>query len=193
MRMLKAPSNDPSLVLHRPSVDRPSGGRKASKRALADTFALERSSVRPRNWQLPPNPTQACAGRGFRHWGFEWLRRVAFMAAAVIVGLCIASPSAWATSLLPGATVEPDHAGEEQTFQRSHALRDEASYTAIDLKAIEFDPDDDDPFCESANVSLLALRCAPVARQPGHALDFGRSIDTSRFAAGACLPRGPPA
>ncbi|MBS2014066.1 MAG: hypothetical protein JST00_14345 [Deltaproteobacteria bacterium] len=54
------------------------------------------------------------------------------------------------------------------------------------------DDDDDDPTCGVVDVTALAFRHVPTPRESGAGFHVARDVDTSRFAAGARLPRGPP-
>lgn len=71
---------------------------------------------------------------------------------------------------------------------------DEETGVSFDMRPVESDDDDDDddPFCDVADGAALAFRWVPTPRRPEQAPRTEVSGDTSRFAAGTGLPRGPP-
>lgn len=54
------------------------------------------------------------------------------------------------------------------------------------------DDDDDDSLSAVSHLSTLAFRVLPLPSTPSHAHLRAHDIDTSRFASGTGLPRGPP-
>ena len=91
----------------------------------------------------------------------------------------VSIPSPWGS--------EPDAASSEPSH-RWH----ESTEPVADLEAIEADDDEDDPLRDVLGIAALPLECVPIRREvdrdPGNELPS----DTSRFAAGTGLPRGPP-
>ncbi|HVH41658.1 MAG TPA: hypothetical protein VM925_04925 [Labilithrix sp.] len=126
------------------------------------------------------------------------LCRVALATVIVIVCAIIARPGGGSASLLavavaaaPSVSANAEHAPEARHWRDGH------SRTVVDLKAVEADvddddDDDDDPLCHVRDHLVAAFRYVPAPRQTDRALRGELQIDTSRFAAGTCLPRGPP-
>jgi hypothetical protein len=127
------------------------------------------------------------------------LRRVVLAIVTVIVCAVIASPAGRSASLLAGAfdvAAEADSGNAVRGVLASEPLQywqDDHGTRGTDLKAVEFDGDDeDDPLCHVPDNAALSFRCVPAPPKPAHALRAELQIDTSRFAAGPGLPRGPP-
>lgn len=69
-----------------------------------------------------------------------------------------------------------------------------AAHPVDDLQAMESDIDDgDDSLCAAADEAAVAASRLAFPRTPGRSLRSEAQIDTSRFAIGTGLPRGPPA
>jgi hypothetical protein len=205
--MVRAPSNDPSLA-----HDGPSAGAALERGDHAQPLvSMELGADRPRHDRL--RHVRAPVLRFARHevahrrGGIrgpknrmpEMLRlllRFALAIVTVIVCAGIARPAGGSASLLVAAAIDmaaPDSAGAEQAREPSHHWRDGASSTVVDLKAVESDvDDDDDPLWHVPDDPALAFRYVPAPRRPDRAARGELPIDTSRFAAGTCLPRGPP-
>lgn len=129
----------------------------------------------------------------------EALRLVQRLALALLTILvCASSPRPIRASLqIVAAAVElasPDGAAADDVApESSHRLLDDRGRPDVDLDALEADlDDDDDRVGHDANPVSLTFRAAPPPRQPGRARRGDGESDTSRFAAGTGLPRGPP-
>jgi hypothetical protein len=117
--------------------------------------------------------------------------------AIVAVFLCsgAASPAAAATTVV-AATIEvaasDGAANIDSTPEPAHHWRDGGS-RPVEPKACEIDlDDDDDPLCDVLHDLAPTFQCLPSPREPTRFTRGELSIDTSRFAAGLGLPRGPP-
>lgn len=112
--------------------------------------------------------------------------------AALLVGAGVVLPTGGSTYVL--ATVREVAAVEGASTESSWQTPDDESGEAPDLRVVESDDDDDDddPFCDIADGSALAFRVVPSPPRPERARHRGISVDTSRYAAGTGLPRGPP-
>lgn len=84
---------------------------------------------------------------------------------------------------------------DEASSSRSPSVNNPASTRAEDLGAADTDlddDDDDDSLNAVSHLSSLAFRVVPAPGGPSHAIRSEGESDTSRFAAGTGLPRGPP-
>ena len=126
------------------------------------------------------------------------LLRLTIAIATVIACAGVARPERGSASLLAstvrvvaaaGASAERSGAPSESL----HRWHEGAGHPLADLEAIEADDDDDDSLRDVLGVAALSFRCVPIPfeadRDPGGEV----AVDTSRFAAGTGLPRGPPA
>ncbi len=134
--------------------------------------------------------------------GLCLLRYLALALAMALVGLGLtstglASAGRATTGLLAASigTAAPESAdteGAATTPASSHHWGGGAARPDGDLKAVEIDIDEDDPLCEAAHGPPPAFRCVPLPGKPDRASRGELQNDTSRFAAGTGLPRGPP-
>jgi hypothetical protein len=128
------------------------------------------------------------------------LRRLALAVAALVVCAGVAAPSRAAAGFVAPAAVKLvacESAGREVMRASRLHPQDDAARRAIDLNAVELDDDDDDtdgddPLC-AVSEGALPFPSVPLPRNPGRAVRSELPTDTSRFAAGPGLPRGPPA
>lgn len=128
------------------------------------------------------------------------LHRLVIAIIAIVVCGGVAGAVRGSANLLGAAidAVTPPPAQTERagrTPDPAHDCRDRAACRRLDLKAVEsdFDDDDDDAPCDAADGAPLAFRCVPSPRGAARVGRGELSIDTSRFARGPGLPRGPPA
>jgi hypothetical protein len=124
------------------------------------------------------------------------LLRLALTIVTVIVCACVAKPGGGSASFLAAAidVMAVESANAEQAPEHSHLWQDGASRTELAIMDAETDDDDDDDrLCDVADDVALSFRCIPAPRAPDCALRGELPIDASRFEAGTCLPRGPPA
>jgi hypothetical protein len=123
--------------------------------------------------------------------GFGRLLRVALAIVTVILCACIASPRQRAASFLVAAIDAP--AQGQRASERSHHWKYGDSRRVAELAAVEVDlEDDDDPLCDVADEAAPAYRCVPAPHRSDRVARADLPRDTSRFAAGTGLPRGPP-
>jgi hypothetical protein len=124
------------------------------------------------------------------------LRRLAFAIVTVAVCALIACPGQGSASLAAAVDVaEGASASAVRGVLASEPLQywqDDHGTRRADLKAVESDGDEDDPLCHVPVNAALSFRCQPVPPKPACALRCELQVDTSRFAAGPGLPRGPP-
>jgi hypothetical protein len=134
------------------------------------------------------------------------LHRLVIAALAVIIAAGIAIPG-WGSARLIAAAFDAttrDTAGDERDLRESERVQwwqDDAAHAEVDQTVIESDGDEDgdedgdgsDLPCDLAGGAARSLHCVPFPPKPGRALRGELPIDTSRFAAGTRLPRGPPA
>ncbi len=133
----------------------------------------------------------------------RFLLRVAMAIATLVVFGGIAGRTAGASLVAAAyqvAACESVESGtsSSQASQASHHWKDRTPRRpAPDLKAVELDDDsddDDDSARDGTELAALSFRCALDRCAPRRALRRGElQVDTSRFAAGIGLPRGPPA
>jgi hypothetical protein len=123
------------------------------------------------------------------------LQRLAIALVTMVVCAGVPSLARTSASLLV-RTVEltaPDSADERGASapKPAHHLRDGTSRP--ELQALEPDLDDEDPPCDVLDEPALAFERVPAAPESDCAWRGELPSDTSRFAAGTGLPRGPPA
>lgn len=129
------------------------------------------------------------------------LMRLALAIAAVLVGAGVAGPSrlVGSTEAIVARVVEATaraSADGELTVQAAASVDHRSSAPDEDVGAADTDLDDDDDDDDSlsavSHLSALASRAAPTPGGRAHAIRGESDHDTSRFAAGTGLPRGPP-
>ncbi|MDF2691696.1 MAG: hypothetical protein K0S65_79 [Labilithrix sp.] len=126
------------------------------------------------------------------------IHRLALAIVTIVVCAVIASPGRGSVSLLAGAldVTAADCANAGRGVLTSEPLQycqGDHGERGTDLKAVEFDGDDeDDPLWHVAENAALSFRRVPAPPKPNQVLRGELQIDTSRFAAGTGLPRGPP-
>lgn len=127
----------------------------------------------------------------------RWLRLVA-LAIVTVVSLGLLGPGRGLVSLsrpLAVAALEcSSSAAGALASESSHHWRQGEPRAAIENDAVEADLDDDDGDTRShvSGDAAMALRASGSPRESGRALRTDAEIDTSRFASGTGLPRGPP-
>jgi hypothetical protein len=186
--MTRAPSNDPSLA--------------------RDGSWVEAMPTRGDDAKPPVSVPSGIGSKGRLPETLRLIHRLALTIATVVICALFASPGAArataidvagaSASLLAAAADVPmsGRANAEQASKSSHHWHDRSSRPSADFKAVEVDGDDDDdedPQCELIGGASVAFRCLPAPRRPDGALRGELQLDTSRFAAGTGLPRGPPA
>lgn len=162
--MMRAPSNDPSLAYAGPST----------------RHGAERAGISLPHKRVPSM--------------IRLFYRLALAIVTVLVCAGIARPSGGTPGFLVAAIAvsAPDSAGVEQPEGPADHWQEGESQSDVDLKAVESDIDDDDSLWHLPDDAAPAFRWIAVPRQPGRARRAELSLDPSRFAAGTCLPRGPP-
>lgn len=125
------------------------------------------------------------------------LLRLLTLALVTIVVAGIASPPRDTASLAGSIAVAAhDSANAVQRAlapQPAHHRRPPVTQPVAGLEAEEADLDDDrDALYEVADDRAATFKGVWLARKPGRGLRVDPQIDTSRFAAGTGLPRGPP-
>ena len=128
------------------------------------------------------------------------LMRLALAIAAVLVGAGIAGPSRLvgsAEAIVAGVVEATARASadSELIVQAGASVDHRSSAPAEDVGAADTDlddDDDDDSLNAVSHLSSLAFRVVPAPGGPSHAIRSEGESDTSRFAAGTGLPRGPP-
>lgn len=125
------------------------------------------------------------------------LRLLQCLAAAFITLVCagVASPAQGigrlAASLDAAGFTRADGANTARRApERSHSLRDGGTRRVCEV--IESDASDDDALSDAADGTAIVFDGAAFSREPGRAPRCQVRIDTSRFAVGTGLPRGPP-
>ena len=119
------------------------------------------------------------------------------LAILTIVGAGIASPARGTTTLAGPVAVAPGdsvHAAKRALApQPSHQRRHHVTHPAADLDALEADLDDDrDVLPDAAADRTATFTGVWLPRRPSRGLRVDPQTDTSRFASGTGLPRGPP-
>ena len=128
----------------------------------------------------------------------RFLLRLAVAIGAVIACAGIATPQRGSARLV--ATTFHVVAAASSSADRGvppsgalHRWHEGAAYSECDLEAIESDDDKHDPLRDVLAVAGQPFRCGPTLCEPDRDPGGALSVDTSRFAAGTGLPRGPPA
>jgi hypothetical protein len=127
------------------------------------------------------------------------LRLLQWLAIAIATLVCadIARPGHGIASLGPAIEVAAsDVANAVQRAsapQRSHYWRDGAARPVLALEVLDSDIDGGDALYDVADGAATGFKGVSFPRESGRALRCQPRIDTSRFAIGTGLPRGPPA
>ena len=128
----------------------------------------------------------------------RFLLRLTIAIATVLACAGIARPERGSASLLATTVHVVAAAGSsaERCVAPSgslHRWHEGAGHPLADLEAIELDDDEDDSLRDVLGVAALSFGCVPIPREANRDPVGELPVDTSRFAAGTGLPRGPPA
>lgn len=178
---------------------------------MIEAPSCDASGPRSRAHEGLPADTRSTKSRAYA--ALVLWHRLAFAVVAVIFCAGVAVPG-WRSARPIAAAIDAavrDTASAERVALQSEQLqrwrddgaRFEVDHTAIESdgdgdeplcdKAIESDGDGDEPLCDLTHGAARSLPCIPLQRKADRALRGELPIDTSHFAAGPRLPRGPPA